>query len=116
MSKWLDYEPVLLSWVLNGGFAVLLGNVFHISTTQEAAVTTIATALVSIYAWWKTTPHAVAGLVGGISTIAVAAGAFGLHLSSAKIGFGVAILSAVLALLFRQNVSPVASAEAGKHS
>ena len=108
MSGLFKYEPVILAWVLNGGLAVLLGNVIHISSTQEAAVTTIATALVGIFAWWKTSPHAVSGLVAFISTIAVAATAFGLHLSSAEIGAGVAILTGVLALLFRQNVSPTA--------
>lgn len=102
----LKYEPVLLAWVLNGGLAVLLGNVIHISSTQEAAITTAATALVAAFTWWKTTPHAVSGLVGAISTIAVAASAFGLHLSNAEIGAGAAILSGILALVLRQNVSP----------
>lgn len=106
MTGILKYEPVVLAWVLNGGLAVLLGNVIGISTTQEAAVTTIATALVGIFAWFKTTPHAVSGLVGFISTIAVAAAAFGLHLSAAEIGAGAAILSGILALVLRQNVSP----------
>lgn len=106
MNSILKYEPVLLAWVLSGGLAVLLGNVVGISSTQEAAVTTIATALVGVFTWFRTTPHAVSGLVAFISTIAVAAGAFGLHLSSAEIGAGAAILSGILALVFRQNVSP----------
>lgn len=110
MSGLLKYEPVLLAWVLNGGLAVLLGNVIGISSTQEAAVTTIATALAGIYAWARTTPHVVSGLVSLITTVAVAASAFGLHLSSAEIGAGAAILSGILALVFRQNVSPKAAA------
>jgi hypothetical protein len=110
----LKYEPALLSFVLSGGLAVLLGNVLHISSTQEAAVTTIATALAGVYAWWKTSPHAVGGLVAFISTITVAATAFGLHLSSAQIGAGAAVLSGVLALLFRQNVTPTAAVAAKK--
>lgn len=108
MGNILKYEPVLLAWVLNGGLAVLLGNLIHISSTQEAAVTTFATALVGIYSWWKTTPHSVGGLVAAISTIAVAASAFGLHLSSAEIGAGAAILSGILALVLRSQVSPTA--------
>lgn len=107
MSGILKYEPVILAWVLSGGLAVLLGNVIHISSTQEAAVTTIATALVGIFTWLRTSPHAVSGLVAFISTIAVAASAFGLHLSSAEIGAGVSILSGVLALLLRSHVSPI---------
>lgn len=109
MGNILKYEPVVLAWVLSGGLAVLLGNLIHISSTQEAAVTTICTALAGIYGWWKTTPHAVGGLVAFISTIAVAASAFGLHLSSAEIGAGAAILSGILALLLRQHVSPTAA-------
>lgn len=109
MGNLLRYEPVILAWALNGGLAVLLGNLFHISSTQEAAVTTIVTGLVAVYTWFGTKPHAVSGLVGALSTIAVAAGAFGLHLSSAEIGAGAAILSGILALILRQNVSPAAS-------
>jgi hypothetical protein len=111
MSGLLKYEPVLLAWVLNGGLAVLLGNLVHISSTQEAAVTTIATGLVGVFAWIKTTPHVVSGLVGVISTVAVAASAFGLHLSSAEIGAGAAILSGILALVFRSQVTPAAPAK-----
>lgn len=109
MSGILKFEPVVLAWVLNGGLAVLLGNVFGISSTQEAAVTTIATALVAIFTWAMTREKNVSALVGAISTIAVAAGAFGLHLSSAEIGAGMAILSGILGLVFRQNVSPAAA-------
>jgi hypothetical protein len=113
MANWLSsvlkYEPVLLAWVLNGGLAVLLGNVIHISSTQEAAVTTIATAAVAIYTAWETRPVAVAAFVGALSTAAVAAGAFGLHFSNAEIGAGAAVLSGVLALILRQNVSSAAA-------
>lgn len=109
LSNLLKYEPVLLAWVLNGGLAVLLGNVAHISTTQEAAVTTIATAIAGVYTWFETKEKTVSGLVGFITTVAVAASAFGLHLSSAEIGAGAAILSGILALVFRSQVSPAAA-------
>jgi hypothetical protein len=110
----LKYEPVLLAWVLNGGLAVLLGTVVHVSTTQEAAVTTIATGLVAIYTWFATKDKAVSVLVGFISTVAVAGSAFGLHLSSAEIGAGAAILSGILALVFRQNATPAAARPAAQ--
>lgn len=109
LKSLLQFEPVVLGWVLNGGLAVLLGNVVHITSTQEAAVTTIATGAVGVYAWVSTKDHAVSGLVGTLSTIAIAASAFGLHLSSPQIGAGAAILSGILALLLRQNVTPVAA-------
>lgn len=109
ISNLAKYEPVLLGWVLSGGLAVLLGNVFHISSTQEAAVTTIATALAGIYAWVETQDKGLSTLVAFISTVAVAAGSFGLHLSSAEIGAGAAILSGIIALVFRVQATPNAS-------
>ena len=108
ISGLLKYEPVLLSWVLNGGLAVILGNVAHVSSTQEGAITTISTAVVAIFTWLKTKDKAVSTLVGLITTIATAASAFGLHLSSAELGTGAAILSGVLALAFRANATPKA--------
>lgn len=104
------YEPAILAWALNGGLAVLLGNVFHITTTQEAAITTVLTACVAIFTAVRTRPVEAAAVVGALSTIAVAAGAFGLHLTSAQIGAGAAILSGIFALALRQNVSPAAGA------
>lgn len=109
MSFILKYEPVILAWALNGGLAVLLGNVFHISTTQEAAVTTIVTGLAGIYTWVMTKPRTVSALTSILATIAVAAGSFGLHLSAGETGFGVAALGLILGLIFRANVSPSAA-------
>jgi hypothetical protein len=105
----VKYEPVIVAWAVNGGLAVLLGNVVGISHTQEAAVTTIATGLVAIYTAIKTDNFTVSGFTGVVTTIAVAAAAFGLHLSSQEIGAGAAVLSGVLGLILRQNVSPAAT-------
>lgn len=107
------YEPVVLAWTLDGGLAVLLGVVFHISSTQESAVTTIATGIVGVYTWFMTKSSSgnktVPALIGILTTIATAATTFGLHLTSSQIGAGAAVLSAVLALVLRQNVSPAVS-------
>ena len=105
----VKYEPVIVAFALNGGLAVLLGNVVGISHTQEAAVTTIATGLVAIYTAIKTDNFTVTGFTGVLTTIAVASAAFGLHLSSQEIGAGVAVISGVLGLILRQNVSPAAT-------
>lgn len=104
----VKYEPVVVAWAVNGGFAVLLGDVAHISTTQEAAVTTILTGAVAIYTAIKTDNFTVSGFTGALSTVLVAAGAFGLHLSSQEIGVGVAVIAGILGLVLRQNVSPKA--------
>lgn len=104
-----DYEPVIVSWALSGGLAVLLGVVFHISPVQEAAVTTILTGLVAVYTMVKTREFVVSAFTGVLTTIAVAAAAFGLHLSSQQIGVGVAVIGGVVALGLRQNVTPKAA-------
>lgn len=96
----------MLAWALNGGLAVLLGAVFGISPAQEAAVTTIVTMAAGIFTIARTKEAGAASLTGMLATIAVAAGAFGLHLSSAQIGAGTAALGLVLALALRANVSP----------
>jgi hypothetical protein len=104
----IKYEPVILAWALNGGLAVLLGDLFHITTTQEAAVTTIATGLVAVFTALHTKPFAVTAFTGALTTIAVAGAAFGLHLPAQDIGVGVAILASIAGLGLRANVSPVA--------
>lgn len=103
---WNAAEPVMLAWALNGGLAVLLGTVSGISPAQEAAVTTIVTAAAGIFTVVRTKETAATSLTGTLATIAVAGGAFGLHLSSAQIGTGTAALGLVLALALRANVSP----------
>jgi hypothetical protein len=103
------YEPVIVAWALNGGLAVLLGNLVHISSTQEAAVTTIFTAAVAIYSAIRTRPFEVSLFTGAVTTIGVAAAAFGLHLPAHDVGIGAAVLSALVALLLRTNVTPAAS-------
>lgn len=105
----VKFEPVIVAWTLNGGLAVLLGNVVHISHTQEAAVTTIVTGLVALYTAFKTDNVTVSGFTGVLTTIAVAATAFGLHLSSQEIGAGVAIIGGIVGLLLRSSVSPAAT-------
>jgi hypothetical protein len=102
------YEPVIVAWAVNGGLAVLLGNVVGISHTQEAAVTTIMTGLVAIYTAVKTDNFTVTGFTGALTTIAVAATAFGLHLSAQEISAGVAIISGIIGLILRGSVSPAA--------
>lgn len=100
------YEPVIVAWALNGGLAVLLGNVVGISPTQEAAVTTIVTGAVAIFTAIKTDNFTVSGFTGVLSTVLVAAAAFGLHLSSQEIGVSVAVIAGILGLVLRANVSP----------
>lgn len=114
MSGLLKYYPVIVSWATSGGLALLLGNVAHIGSTAEAAVTTIVTAAAALYSWWKTTPREVSGLTGILTTLAVAGGAFGMHLTSDQIGFGVAVISGIVGLLLHSTVSPSAGSPPAK--
>jgi TRAP-type C4-dicarboxylate transport system permease large subunit len=106
LSDLHKYEPVMLAWATSGGLAVLCGMLLHVSSTQEAAITTIATGVVGIYSWWRTKEKQATVLVTLVTTIAVAGAAFGLHLSSTEIGAAAAILSGFLGLVLRQNVTP----------
>lgn len=104
----IKYEPVILAWALNGGLAVFLGSVVHLTSVQEAAVTTIATALVAVFNALHTQPFAASAFAGALTTILVAGAAFGLHLPAQDIGVGVAVLASIAGLGLRANVSPVA--------
>jgi len=102
----LAYEPAALAWAVNGGLAAALVFLFHLDGTQAAAVTTITTALAAAFTAVKARPVAVSVLVGSAATIATACAAFGLNLTPQVIATGVAVLSAVLGLVFRQNLTP----------
>lgn len=114
MAYILRYYPVIVAWATSGGLALLLGDWVHLTSTQEAAVTTIVVALAALFTWWKTTPHTVSGFTGALTTLTVAAGAFGLHLTTSEIGFGVAIISAIVGLLLHQTVTPTAGSPPAK--
>lgn len=102
----LAYEPAALAWVINGGLATILSYLVHLSPVQLAAVTTITMALSTVYTAARSKPVAVSVLVGGLATVATASAAFGLHLSADEIGTGVTVLSALLGLVFRANLTP----------
>lgn len=106
LREMLAYEPAVAAWAADGGVAALAGFVFHVSSTQEAAITTICTALAALYTAVRARPVAVPALTGAVATIATAAAAFGLHLPAGVISTGVTVLSAVLALILRQNLTP----------
>lgn len=108
----LAYEPAAISWALNGGVALVCAYAFGLSSTQEAAVTTIVTALAAIWTGARARPVAVPAIVGALTTAVTAAAAFGLHVSPDVMALGSSAVSAALALLFRQNLTPVATLRA----
>lgn len=102
-------EPAALSWAVNGGIALVCAYAFGLSHAEEAAVATIVTALAAIATAVQARPVVIPAVVGALTTALTAAGAFGLHVSPETISVGSAVVSAVLALLFRQNLTPAAT-------
>lgn len=109
LRRLLAYEPAVLAWAANGGLAVILAWAMHLSTVQMGAITTIATALAAGLTAAQTRPVAVPALTGALATIVTALAAFGLHLPPTVIGAGVGLVSTILGLVFRANVTPLAA-------
>lgn len=104
----LQYEPAVISWAINGGLAAVLAFLAHLSPTEIAAVTTITTAAAAVVTALRTRPISVSVITGAVATIATAVSAFGLNLPTPVVGVVVTVLSTVLGLLFRQNLTPTA--------
>lgn len=102
----LAYEPAVIAWVVNGGLAVVLTFLFNLNTTQTAAVTTITTALAAIVTALAARPVSVSIVTGALMTAIQAAVAFGVTMPTPVLGAITAVASAMLSLLFRQNLTP----------
>lgn len=105
-------DPAVFAWFLNGGAALLAAYAFGLGSTGEAALATIITALSAIWTALKARPAGVAVAVGALATILTAAGTFGLHLSPHASAMVTTVASIVLSLLFRANLTPVATLKA----
>jgi hypothetical protein len=108
LRELLAYEPAVVAWAVNGGIATVLAFLLNLTAGQTATVTVITTALAAIVTAVKARPVAVSVVTGALATIAEAAAAFGLNLPPTVIGAITAVASAVLGLLFRQNLTPAA--------
>jgi hypothetical protein len=100
------YEPAVILYSINAGVALLVAYGLPLSQGQVAAISTIATALLTVVTAAMTRPVPVSALTAAVGTGLAAAAAFGLNLSADQIGTTVAALSIVLALVLRANVSP----------
>lgn len=115
MSLWdklvnvLKTEPNEVLYCLNALLAMLVAWGVQATPTQTGAILTIATAVITIITTAMTRPVQIALITGAATTVLTAAATFGFHLSTAQISTGVTVLSIVLALLLRQNVTPVAN-------
>jgi len=106
------YEPATISWALNGGIAIVAASAFHLTSTEEAAVAVVVTALVTVYTAVRARPANVPVVIGALATITGAFAAFGWHPSAHTIAAATGLVSAVLPLLFRQALTPVARIKA----
>jgi hypothetical protein len=112
----LSTEPAALLYAISAGLTPLVAMILHWSKTQTAAEATIVAALAAIITAFHARPVAIPALLGAAATIATASAAFGLKLSPDQIAAGSSALSLVLALLFRQNLTPVAFLRGGRRA
>lgn len=80
----------------------------HLTSTELAASATITVAVTAIIAVFMVHPANLAALSGAISTILVAATAFGLHLTGEQTAAVSSAIVMVIGYLLREKVSPVA--------
>jgi hypothetical protein len=101
------YEPAMILYVINAAVAFLV-TVPAVGLTGDAAgyVMTIANGAVALIVAFLTRPWVVSALTGALSTILTGMVNFGLPLTEQQAGAFVFMVSAVLALLLRANVSP----------
>jgi hypothetical protein len=99
-------EPATILYGVNAAVALLVAYGLDLSTDQVAAISVIATGVLTVVTAATTRPVVVSSITAAVGTCLTAVAAFGLHLSADQIGATVTALSIVLGLLLRQNVSP----------
>src|SRR5918992_1883807 len=104
----LKFEPAVVVYAVNVAVALLVAYGLPLTADMTGALTTLATAFVTVWTAATTRPVVVPAITGAVGTALAAVAAFGLDLSADQIGATVAAVSIVLALLFRQNVTPAA--------
>lgn len=107
------YSPVFVLYALNTLVAALVTWGLPLTTTQTAAISTIATAVLGLVAAFAVHPFPIPAATAAISTVLVAAAAFGFHLGQDKITALVGVVSLVAAYITHQLVTPQAAIKAG---
>ena len=118
--KLFGREPAVWLYVINAVVAFLI-TIPAVGLTEESAgwVMTIATGVVALLVALLTRPFVVSALTGALTTIFAGLASFGLPLTEQQTGAFVFLVSAVLGLLLRSNVSPAAATSSyppGVHS
>jgi hypothetical protein len=106
------YEPAVYLYAANALVALAVAYGLPLTELQTAAVTTIATAVLTVWTAFRTRPVDVSAVTAAVGIALTALTAFKLNLSSDMIGTTVGFGSILLALVLRQNVSPVVNVAA----
>jgi len=108
----LSLYPAAILYAANAVIALVVSFGF-LTAVQAHYVTTIATAVLGLAVAFLARPPVIPVISAGLATILTAIGGFGIHLSDAKIGALVTLVSLVTAYLTHQAVTPVAAARQG---
>lgn len=106
-TKIFGHEPAVILYVVNALVAFLV-TIPAVGLTEESAgwVMTIANGVVALAVAVLTRPWVVSALTGAVATILTGLASFGLPLTEQQSATFVMLLSAVLGLVLRANVSP----------
>lgn len=99
-------EPAVIAYAANALVSLLVAYGLDLSQVQTAAIATVTTGILAAVVAVMTRPVVVSALTGAVSTVMAAVAGFGLHFTADQIGATVTVLSIVLALVLRANVSP----------
>jgi hypothetical protein len=113
MVRFLKLEPVAIMYVLNVAVSLLVSWGLKLTADQVGAITTIATAVVTLVTAFSVRPVPLTVVKGAAATVLVAFSAFGLHLTVNQIGYSTAALSIIVGFLLRQSVTPASAAVKG---
>lgn len=103
--KWFGRAPAL--WLAAGlGVVQLVAVLAHMTHDQQSALSIGVTALYGILTAVLTRPINLAIVTGALSTLATAAGVFGLHISADSMSVFNAALVALATLLLTNLVEP----------
>jgi hypothetical protein len=111
--KFIKLEPVAIMYVLNVAVSLLVSWGLKLTADQVGAITTIATAVVTLVTAFTVRPVPLTVIKGAAATVLVAFSAFGLHLTVNQIGYSTAALSIIVGFLLRQSVTPASAAAQG---
>ncbi|MEV0236856.1 hypothetical protein [Nonomuraea sp. NPDC050786] len=100
-------EPAVIAYVMNALLAFLV-TIPALGLTETAAgyISTIGSGVLALIVAWQTRPWVISTLTGAVSTILTGVSHFWLVLTPAQTAAFILLLSAVLGLVLRGQVSP----------